>query len=173
MEQHASGQESGLIRDSPRRLDKPTGTNEPAWAENVAATSFPPLAEQLTADVCVVGLGGSGLSCINELLKLGQRVVGLDAGIVAGGAAGRNGGFLLAGTSAFYHEAVAALGRERARRIYEITLAEMDRIQAEVPNARPSRRIGAPRSLGNGRARTASSIRCDARGWVCCRAIRG
>jgi len=81
----------------------------------------------------VVGLGGSGLSCVHELLKLGQRAVGLDAGTVGGGAAGRNGGFLLAGTSAFYHEAVAALGRERARRIYEITLAEVGRIAAEVP----------------------------------------
>jgi gamma-glutamylputrescine oxidase len=114
-------------------LDKAISTNEPAWAENLVATSLPPLAEHVETDVCVVGLGGSGLSCVHELLKLGQRVVGLDASIVGGGAAGRNGGFLLAGTSAFYHEAVALLGRARARRIYEITLAELDRIAAEAP----------------------------------------
>lgn len=96
-------------------------------------TSLPELETDVEADVCVVGLGGSGLSCVLELLNLGQRVVGIDAGIIAGGAAGRNGGFLLAGTSAFYHDAVAALGRERARRIYQITLAELDRMGADTP----------------------------------------
>jgi hypothetical protein len=37
---------------------------------------------------------------------------------VAGGAAGRNGGFLLAGLAAFHHDAVAAHGRARARALY-------------------------------------------------------
>ncbi len=41
--------------------------------------------------MCVVGLGGSGLTAVSELLARGARVVGLEAGGVAGGAAGRNG----------------------------------------------------------------------------------
>ena len=87
------------------------------------------------ADVCVVGLGGSGLTCILELLRLGQRVIGLDAGSVGGGAAGRNGGFLLAGTAAFHHDCVAGLGQDRARRIYRLTIEEIDRISSETPDA--------------------------------------
>jgi len=39
-------------------------------------------------------LGGSGLTCIHELLELGVRVAGIDATTVGGGAAGQNGGFL-------------------------------------------------------------------------------
>ena len=59
-------------------------------------------------------LRSDGLTCVGELLRLGARVVGIDAGPVAAGAAGRNGGFLLAGSYHFYHDAVERLGRERA-----------------------------------------------------------
>lgn len=87
------------------------------------------------ADVCVVGLGGSGLAAVHELLDLGQRVVGVDAGVVAGGAAGRNGGFLLAGPADFHHDAVRTVGRERATALYRRTLDELARMQAETPAA--------------------------------------
>lgn len=109
-----------------------TSENRPAW-EGVAPLTLPPLEGDIHTDVCVVGLGGSGLTAIHELLALGQRVVGIDAGTLGGGAAGRNGGFLLAGTVRFYHDAVAALGRDRARTIYQLTLDEMDRITAQTP----------------------------------------
>lgn len=116
-------------------MEHPAGFNVPAWADGLTPISLPVFEGEMRADVCVIGLGGSGLSCIHELLRLGQRVIGLDTGTVGGGAAGRNGGFLLAGAAAFYHDAVAALGRDRARRIYELTLEEMDRITAETPAA--------------------------------------
>jgi glycine/D-amino acid oxidase-like deaminating enzyme len=90
-----------------------------------------------------VGLGGSGLAAVLELVRLGKRVVALDAGAVAGGAAGRNGGFLLAGLADFHHDAVARHGRERARRLYRLTLAELDRIAMETPEA--VRRVGSIR----------------------------
>ncbi len=86
------------------------------------------LREAVTADVCVVGLGGSGLTAVLELEARGATVVGLDAGVVGGGAAGRNGGFLLAGLARPYHHVVAQLGRETAARLYRSTLEEMDRI---------------------------------------------
>jgi len=108
--------------------------NTPVWDDGGWA-GLPRLRGEVTADVCVVGLGGSGLSAVGELRKLGALVVGVDAGAVAGGAAGRNGGFLLAGSSKFYHDAVAAYGRERALAIYHLTMAELDRIAAETPQA--------------------------------------
>jgi len=107
--------------------------NTPVWDDG-AWDGFPRLDGQVAADVCVVGLGGSGLSCMGELRRLGARVVGVDAGQVAGRAAGRNGGFLLAGAR-FYHAEVAASGRERALAAYRLTLAEIDRIAAETPGA--------------------------------------
>lgn len=109
-------------------------TNAPIW-DDEGWPGLPALAGEVEADVCVVGLGGSGLACVGELLDLGRRVVGVDAGSVGGGAAGRNGGFLLAGLAAFYHDAVAALGRARAAHIYRQTLAELVRIAEETPDA--------------------------------------
>ena len=45
----------------------------------------------LRAQVCVVGLGGSGLAALEELRTRGVEVVGVDAVAVGAGAAGRNG----------------------------------------------------------------------------------
>lgn len=117
-------------------FDPPTGVslNRPAWAEELETDSFPSLEGDAEADVCVVGLGGSGLTCIHELLRLRQRVIGIDAVTVGGGAAGRNAGFLLAGIVAPYHNAVEILGRYRARRIHQLTLEELARIEAETPD---------------------------------------
>ena len=69
-------------------------TDLPVWDDG-RWTPLPALPGDVSADVCVVGLGGSGLACVLELLALNKRVVGLDAGSVGGGAAGRNGGFLI------------------------------------------------------------------------------
>lgn len=107
----------------------------PVWTVGVAPLGLPPLEGPVAADACVVGLGGSGLSCIGELHRLGARVVGIDAATVGGGAAGRNGGFLLAGIAAFHHEASDSHGRERAVRAWRLTLEELERIAAETPEA--------------------------------------
>lgn len=111
-----------------------TTANLPVWG-NGPWTDLPSLTGEAAADVCVVGLGGSGLSCILDLLDRGLSVVGVDARGVGGGAAGRNGGFLLAGTASFYHRAAAALGAARIRRIYELTVAQIDWMMAETPQA--------------------------------------
>ena len=108
--------------------------NVPVWDDG-AWEPLPRLEGEAGAEVCVVGLGGSGLACVHELLRLGQRVVGVDAGPVAGAAAGRNGGFLLAGASKFHHDAVAAYGRERALAIHRLTAAEIARMHRETPEA--------------------------------------
>lgn len=96
---------------------------------------FDALRGDVVTDVCVIGLGGSGLAAVHRLLDLGQRVVGIDAGQVAGGAAGRNGGFLLAGAMDFYHDAVQLHGRDRAHALYQRTLREMARMQQQTPEA--------------------------------------
>jgi len=104
----------------------------PVWGDPHEWTNPEPLRGEAEADVCVVGLGGSGLAAVGALLEAGASVVGLDAGPVGGGAAGRNGGFLLAGGALFHHAAVQAWGHERAVGIYEESLAEIDRLAAEL-----------------------------------------
>lgn len=91
-----------------------------AW-DTAAWAGLPRLDGDVRADVCVVGLGGSGLTAVHELRSRGASVVGIDAGTVAGGAAGRNGGFLLAGPALPYH-------RQRDPVLYQRTLDELARM---------------------------------------------
>lgn len=114
----------------------------PVWDDGPWAP-LPRLRTTVEADVCVVGLGGSGLSAVGELLDLGHSVVGVDAGPVAGGAAGRNGGFLLAGTPDFHHRAAAVMGADAAAALYRLTLDQLERIWVETPQA--VRRTGSVR----------------------------
>jgi len=117
--------------------------NRPVWGEGgeddaarESAPGFPRLTTTIDADVCVIGLGGSGLACIDELLQAGtpaKRVIGLDGDAVGSGAAGRNGGFLLAGTADFYHDAVKKFGHDRARRLYELTIDQIDEMATAMP----------------------------------------
>lgn len=131
---------------APRADLPPTdGPDVPVWevAEpRAAAPDLPRLEGEVAADLCVIGLGGSGLAAIAEALDRGLTVVGLDAGPVAGRATGRNGGFLLAGTALFHHDAVRRYGRERALAWYRATLVELDRIAAADAGVR---RVGSLR----------------------------
>jgi glycine/D-amino acid oxidase-like deaminating enzyme len=105
-----------------------------------AGVALPRVDGALRADVCVIGLGGTGLACIGALLDAGVSAIGIDAREVASGAAGRNGGFLLGGLAMFHHDAVLRLGRPAARALYEQTLEQIDRMAGETPDA--TRRTG-------------------------------
>ncbi len=120
---------------------------ESAWFDLEAAprahdVPLRPLAAPATAEVVVVGLGASGLEACRHLATRGVDVIGLDARGVAAGAAGANGGFLLAGMARFHHDAVASWGRDVAVRWYGRTLDELDRVFDEEPTAR---RVGSLR----------------------------
>lgn len=104
----------------------------PVWDQG-GSLELPVLQGEVTADVCVVGLGGSGLAAVREALARGLKVVGIDAATVGAGAAGRNGGFLLAGLAAFHHVAAAELGPERAAALYRLTLAEVEAMERLTP----------------------------------------
>ena len=117
---------------SPLLPPDPAVPNTPIWDDG-RWPGLPTLDRDLKADACVIGLGGSGLSCVDELLAMGRSVIGIDAADVAAGAAGRNGGFLLTGTADFHHDAVAALGRAHAVRLTQLTRDEMQRIAAQAP----------------------------------------
>jgi gamma-glutamylputrescine oxidase len=90
----------------------------------------PSLADDVQVEACVIGAGVGGLSCARALAQRGVETIVLERDVVAGGASGRNGGFLLAGMAAFYVDARERYGREEARRIYASTLAAQEEIYA-------------------------------------------
>lgn len=91
----------------------------------------------------MIGLGGSGLVALRLLRDAGIDVIGIDAADVGAGAAGRNGGLLLAGLADFHHDAVRLLGHETAVTLYRRTLSELDAVFAEFPQC--TRRTGSLR----------------------------
>ena len=61
------------------------------------APDYPPLDGSRRADVCVVGGGFTGLSAALHLAEAGANVVLIEAGRIASGASGRNGGQIHSG----------------------------------------------------------------------------
>ena len=107
--------------------------NDVMWNKKPWAAG-PSLQSELRCDVCVIGLGASGLTALSYLSNHGVHAVGVDAGMVGAGAAGSNGGFILAGIAAFHHDAVDALGHTRATRLYQRTLDEIALLASEEPS---------------------------------------
>lgn len=118
-------------------------SHAPVWDDEPAWSAAPPLDGDVTCDVCVIGLGGSGLTAVRLLAQHGVQVIGIDAADVGAGAAGRNGGLLLAGSADFHHDTVHRLGKDAAVASYRRTLAELDSVFGEHPGC--TRRTGSLR----------------------------
>src|SRR3954452_13959232 len=107
----------------------PTQATTPFWLDEPYEPR-PPLDGDTEVDVCVIGGGVGGLSCARRLAQHGADVLMLEGRTVAGGASGRNGGFLLAGGAAFHVDARERYGRAAARRLYAHTLEAQEEFYA-------------------------------------------
>jgi gamma-glutamylputrescine oxidase len=108
----------------------------------------PPLTGDVEVEACVIGAGVAGLSCARRLAAHGIEALVLERDTVAGGASGRNGGFLLAGLAPFHNDAIELWGRDFARRAYARTLQaqqEMYALAAELGVGDAVRRVGSLR----------------------------
>jgi gamma-glutamylputrescine oxidase len=81
----------------------------------------PELEGEISADVCVIGAGYTGLSAALELAQAGYRVVVLEAETIGWGASGRNGGQICTGFSSGQGKIIAQLGRADAKRAFDIS----------------------------------------------------
>jgi len=83
---------------------------------------FPTLSEDVTADVCIVGAGYTGLSAALHCAERGLNVVLLDAQRVGWGASGRNGGQAGADQRLDQETLEAMLGDTQAKRLFDLGL---------------------------------------------------
>ena len=86
-------------------------------------------------DVAVVGGGVTGCACALALAEAGRRVRVYEAREIASGASGRNGGFALRGGPAPYPVTVETVGRARARQLWRLTEAYLERLEALAGDA--------------------------------------
>ncbi|MGR4067657.1 NAD(P)/FAD-dependent oxidoreductase [Billgrantia sp. C5P2] len=81
----------------------------------------PPLVGQQRVDVCVIGGGITGCSAALHLAERGYTVALLEAQEIGYGASGRSGGQILPGLGTDIATVEQALGRERARDVWELS----------------------------------------------------
>ena len=118
--------------------------NLPYWLDEPYEPR-PPLAGAVEVEACVIGAGVGGLSCARRLAAHGVETLVLERDTVAGGASGRNGGFLIAGLAPFHNDAIELWGRDYARRVYARTLEaqeEMYALAEELGVGDAVRRVG-------------------------------
>jgi gamma-glutamylputrescine oxidase len=96
------------------------------------APERPPLAGDIEADVCVVGGGIAGCATALFLAERGYKVVLLEGNRIAYGASGRSGGQAIVGYACSQDKLVAQVGRDDARRMFDISVEALDLIKALV-----------------------------------------
>jgi glycine/D-amino acid oxidase-like deaminating enzyme len=99
------------------------------WMQAVERSTYPPLAIDVHADVCVVGAGIAGLTTAYLLLKEGRTVVVLDDGPIGGGQTERTTAHLSNAIDDRYLQIEDLHGREGARLAAESHTAAIDRIE--------------------------------------------
>lgn len=94
------------------------------------------------ADICVVGAGLAGLTCALELCRSGRSVILLEAGTIASGASGRNGGFVAAGFAEDLDAIAKRIGPGQARALYTLSRMGVDYVREQIRLLDPAIRMG-------------------------------
>ncbi|MDH6673069.1 glycine/D-amino acid oxidase-like deaminating enzyme/nitrite reductase/ring-hydroxylating ferredoxin subunit [Paenibacillus sp. LBL] len=92
---------------------------ESLWRATTELPTFPRLAEDIEADVAVVGAGITGITTAYLLAKAGKDVVLIEAGRILNGATGYTTAKVTAQHGLIYHELTSHFGEENARLYYE------------------------------------------------------
>ena len=85
-----------------------------------------------SVDFAIVGGGFTGLSAARSLAARGARVVVFEAHHAGWGASSRNGGMVLTGLKVPASALVAKFGVDRARRLFDASLASIDCVERVV-----------------------------------------
>ncbi|MFW8593444.1 NAD(P)/FAD-dependent oxidoreductase [Cribrihabitans neustonicus] len=110
------------------------GAYPESWyaATAVPMDPFPALSAEVTADVCVVGAGYTGLSAALHLAEAGMKVVLLEAQRVGFGASGRNGGQLGSGQRMDQQGLEALMGRPEAEKLWQLGEEAKDLVKSLI-----------------------------------------
>ncbi|WP_284350045.1 FAD-dependent oxidoreductase [Roseisolibacter agri] len=108
------------------------GARPSVWDATAELPAFPPLAEDLDTDVCVVGAGIAGLTTAYHLARAGRAVVVLDDGPVGGGETGRTTAHLATAFDDYYSEVERLHGARASQLLAESFVAGVDAIERIV-----------------------------------------
>lgn len=92
----------------------------------------PHLAQNLHANVCVIGAGFGGLSAALELAEQGKSVIVLEGARIGFGASGRSGGQAINGFEDGIDEYVEQFGFEMTQKLWQMSLEAIDIIDERI-----------------------------------------
>lgn len=104
-----------------------------------SAGKHPPrqaLAGDISADICIVGGGFTGLSAAIACAEAGLDVVLLEADQVGFGASGRNGGQMIPGFNMAGDDLVKLVGEETGRQLYRLAISARERVHSRIERHR-------------------------------------
>lgn len=117
-------------------LNNDSGLNQSAWARTAEIPDRPPLREDTSAEVCIIGAGIAGLTTAYMLARKGVKVVVLDDGPIGGGETGRTTAHLSNALDDRYFMLERTLGEAGARLAAESHRAAIDAIESIVQTER-------------------------------------
>src|SRR5215216_256518 len=113
-----------------------SGKTASVWMATVEAIERAPLAEDLRADVCIIGAGIAGMSLAYQLCREGRFVAVLDDGPVGAGMTERTTAHLSNAFDDRYCEMEKLHGEDKSRLIATSHTAAIDQIEAIVAEER-------------------------------------
>jgi gamma-glutamylputrescine oxidase len=116
------------------RLSSPPAPSYYSATETRTASG--PLSGEIEADVCVLGGGIAGCAAALHLAKRGFKVAMLEARTIGYGASGRSGGQTIFGLAVSQQKLIADVGREDARRLFDLSIEALDLTQALIRDFR-------------------------------------
>lgn len=99
---------------------------------NADTTFCPPLQEQISCDVVVVGAGMAGLHAALKLAEEGKDVVLIERNICGGSSTGKSAGFLTPDSELELHQIVRRYGLEDAKTVWSMASHGVDLIVDNV-----------------------------------------
>jgi glycine/D-amino acid oxidase-like deaminating enzyme/nitrite reductase/ring-hydroxylating ferredoxin subunit len=115
-----------------QRTGERAGENISFWERTTRKLWTAALAENLTADVCVIGAGIAGVTAAYLLVREGRDVILVDDGPVGGGMTGRTTAHLVNALDDRYYDLEKMLGQEFSRLTAESHTAAIDRVEKIV-----------------------------------------
>jgi glycine/D-amino acid oxidase-like deaminating enzyme/nitrite reductase/ring-hydroxylating ferredoxin subunit len=104
----------GYVAVSPGRREESMETNTSYWMVSAETPARPPLMDDISVDVAVVGAGIAGISVASEIARTGRSVALLEAGSIAAGVTGGTTAKVSVLHGAIYHHLADKLGQETA-----------------------------------------------------------
>ena len=109
-----------------------SGSNNSLWLKNIDRPDFPPLTQNLTADVCIIGGGISGLTTAYRLISEGKTIVLIDDGKICSGETGRTSAHLTNVLDDRFYELERVYGEKDTALVVQSHIAAINYIEQVI-----------------------------------------